>query len=77
MVGCAFLTGDYPCFHSQRAGEQGYGYGGFGDAERLGHMLAVGGHLGCVFLFQCIVRCLFVGVELVAAKEQDALIHFD
>ena len=34
-------------------------------------MFAVGGHLGCVFLFQRIVRCLFVGGELVDLEVDD------
>ena len=33
VVGCAFLTGDYPCFHSQGAGEEGDGYGGWVEVE--------------------------------------------
>ena len=71
MVGCAFLTGDYPCFHSQGAGEEGYGDGGFGDAEGIGHMLAVGSHLAGVFLLQSFVRFLLVGVELVGLEVDD------
>ena len=34
-------------------------------------MFAVGGHLGCVFLLQRIVRFLFVGVELVGLEVDD------
>ena len=34
-------------------------------------MFAVGGHLGCVFLLQRVVRFLFVGVELVGLEVDD------